>query len=128
MPHRRIGVPQKHQSGNAKVERATGVISDTLRAYASGRKDNWDGHLPFTVFAMINNAALTLGGELTPFFTDRCAHPRLPLSPPHDDQTTNRRTSPAHYAQRMQAMEATVRELLAARNGRPSSTRGMKLS
>ncbi len=41
---------------NAKVERAKVVVSDTLRAYANGRKDDWDGHLPLTVFA-INNAA-----------------------------------------------------------------------
>ena len=31
-----------HKNTNAKVERADGVISDTLRAYASGRKDDWD--------------------------------------------------------------------------------------
>ena len=54
----------------------------------------------------------TPGDDLTPFFIDRGAHPRLPLSPPHDDRTAGE--SPAHYAQRMRAMEATVRELLAA--------------
>ena len=58
-----------HKNTNAKVERANGVISDTLRAYANGRKDDWDGHLPLTVFA-INNAASTLGSDLTPFFRD----------------------------------------------------------
>ena len=49
---------------------------------------------------------------MTPSFVDRGAHPRLPLSPPRDDRTADE--SPAHYAQRMRAMEATARELLAA--------------
>ena len=100
-----------HKNTNAKVERANGVISDTLRAFANGRKDDWDGHLPTAVFA-VNNAALMLGGTLTPFFIDRGAHPRLPLSPPRDN--TSPAETPAHYAERMRAMEATVRELLAA--------------
>ena len=43
---------------------------------------------------------------------DRGAHPRLQPSPPHDDRIAGE--SPAHYAQRMRAMEATVRELLEA--------------
>ena len=44
------------------MERANGVISDTLRAYANGRKDDLDSHLTVTLaeFA-INNAASTLG-------------------------------------------------------------------
>ena len=67
-----------HKNTNAKVERANGVISDTLRAYANGRKDDWDSHLPLAVFA-INNAASALGGDLTPFFVDRGAHPRHDL-------------------------------------------------
>ena len=70
-----------HKNANAKVERANGVVSDTLRAYANGRKDDWDGHLLLSVF-VINNAASTLGGDLTPFFVDRGAHPRLPLGFP----------------------------------------------
>ena len=100
-----------HKNTNAKVERANGVVSDTLRAFANGRKDDWDCHLPLAVFA-INNAASTLGGDLTPFFVDRGAHPRLPLSPPLNDLAAGE--TPAHYAQRMLAMEVTVRELLAA--------------
>jgi hypothetical protein len=44
-----------HKNTDAKVERANGVISDTLRAFANGRKDDWDRQLPFAVFA-INNA------------------------------------------------------------------------
>jgi hypothetical protein len=31
-----------HKNTNTKVERANCVISDTLRAYANGRKDDWD--------------------------------------------------------------------------------------
>ncbi len=48
-----------HKNTNAKVERANGVIGDTLRAYANGRKDDWDRQLPLAVFA-INNAASRL--------------------------------------------------------------------
>ncbi len=39
-----------HKNTNAKVERANGVIGDTLRAYATGRKDDWDRQLPLAVF------------------------------------------------------------------------------
>jgi hypothetical protein len=49
-----------HKNTNAKVERANGVIGDTLRAFANGRKDDWDRQLPFAVFT-INNVASTLG-------------------------------------------------------------------
>ena len=101
-----------HKNTNAKVERANGVISDTLRAYANARKDDWDRQLPLAEFA-INNAASTLDDEgMTPFFIDRGAHPRLPLSPPQDDSTP--RETPDQYARRMRGIEATVRELLAA--------------
>ncbi len=65
---------------NTKVERANSVISDTLCAYANRHKDDWDRQLPLAVFT-INNTALTLGDRLTPFFIDRCEHPRrLPLT------------------------------------------------
>ena len=87
-----------HKNTHAKVERASGVVSDTLRAFANGRKDDWDGHLPLVVFA-INNTTSTLGGDLAPFFISRGAHPRLPLSPPRNDLAAGE--SPAHYAQRM---------------------------
>ena len=100
-----------HKNTNAKVERANGVIGDTLRAYANGRKDDWDRQLPLAEFA-INNAASTLGEGLTPFFIDRGAHPRLPLSPPHDARYSGE--SPANYATRMRGIETMVRELLAA--------------
>ena len=98
-----------HKNTNAKVERANGVISDTLRAYANGRKDDWDVQLLPAEFA-INNAASTLGDGLTPFCIDRGAHPRLPLSPPRDARATGE--TPEHYARRMHEIEA--RELLAA--------------
>ena len=54
-----------HKNTNAKVELANGVIGDTLRAYANGRKDDWDSHLPLAEFA-INNAASSLDDGLTP--------------------------------------------------------------
>jgi hypothetical protein len=100
-----------HKNTNAKVERANGVIGDTLHAYANGRKDDWDRQLPLAVFA-INNAASTLGDGLTPFSIDRGAHPRLPLSAAPVDGAGGE--SPALYARRMHTMELTVRELLAA--------------
>jgi hypothetical protein len=68
-----------HKNTTTKVERAYGDIGDTLGAVANGRKVDWDDHLPFAVFA-INNAVSTVDGGLTPFFIDRGAHPRLPLS------------------------------------------------
>ncbi len=93
------------------MDRANCVIGDTLRAFASGSKDDWDQQLPLAVFA-INNAASTLGDGLTPFFIGRGAHPRLPLSAPPVAGAGGE--SPALYARRMRAMGLTVRELLAA--------------
>ena len=102
-----------HKNTNAKVERAnaSGVISYKLHAYANGRKDDWDSRLALAEFA-INNAASALGDDLTPVFIDRGAHPRLPLSPPHDDRASGESTK--QYVQRMRAIESTVRKLLAA--------------
>jgi hypothetical protein len=65
------------------AQRVNGVLGDTLRAFANGRRDDWDVWLPYAVFA-IKNAASTLGGDLTiltPFFIDRGQHPRLPPRP-----------------------------------------------
>ena len=97
-----------HKNTNAKAERVNGVLGDTLRAFANGRKDDWDVWLPYAVFA-INNAASTLGGDLTPFFIDRGQHPRLPLSLP-DLRATGE--SPAAYAARMKSLEREVQALL----------------
>ena len=99
-----------HKNTNARAERVNGVLGDTLRAFANGRKDDWDVWLPYAVFA-INNAASTLGGDLTPFFIDRGQHPRLPLSLP-DLRAAGE--LPAAYATRMRALEAEVRALLHA--------------
>ena len=35
-----------HKNTNAKMERVNGVLGDTLRAYASSRKDDWGVWLP----------------------------------------------------------------------------------
>jgi hypothetical protein len=72
-----------HKNNNTKMERAKGVIGDTLRAYANGRKDDWERQLPLAVFA-INTAASTLGDSdwLTHFFIYSGAHLRLPLTAP----------------------------------------------
>ena len=99
-----------HKNTNAKTERVNGVLGDTLRAFANGRKDDWDVWLPYAVFA-INNAASALGGELTPFFIDRGHHPRMPLSLP-DLRATGE--PHAAYAARMAALEKEVRALLHA--------------
>ncbi len=55
-----------HKNTNAKVEpeRANGVIGNTLRAYAKGRKDDWDRQLPLAVFA-INNVLGRLAWDLS---------------------------------------------------------------
>ena len=116
MPRRRLGLPQGGArrparsypppddrgsclvvgSGyhkNTNTERTKGVISDTLRANAKGRQDEWDSRLPLTGLA-INKAASALGGDLTPLFVDRGAHPRLALSPARDARTAD--ASPPH--------------------------------
>ena len=79
------------------------MISDALRTFSNGRKDDWDAHLPLTAFA-INNAALTLGGS-------RGQHPRLPLSLP-DLRSDNE--PPLACAARMMALEQEVLALLHA--------------
>ena len=99
-----------HKNTNARAERVNGVLGDTLRAFANGRKDDWDVWLPYAVFA-INNAASTLGGELTPFFIDRGRHPRMPLSLP--DLRADGET-PAAYGIMMKALEQEVQALLHA--------------
>jgi hypothetical protein len=71
-----------HKNTNTKVERANGVISDTLRAFANGCKEYWDGHLPMAVFA-VNNAAPTLDGSQKPFFIDRSSPPFVAASRRH---------------------------------------------
>ncbi len=67
-----------HKITNARAERVNGELGDTLLAFANGRKDDRDLWLPYAVFA-INNAASTLGGDLTRFFIDRGQPPPLPL-------------------------------------------------
>ena len=49
---------------------------------------------------------------LTPFFIDRGAHPRLPLTAPAASSPDGE--SPALYTRRMRELELQVRELLAA--------------
>ena len=109
-----------HSNTNPKVERADGVIGDTLHAYANGSKDDWDDHPTLAVFG-INNVASTLGCDLTPFFIDSSTHPRLPLSPPRDDRAIVEQAE--HYQQRMRAIETAVRELLAAAATQAERTR-----
>ncbi len=41
-----------HNNTNAKVERANGVISDTLRAFANARQDDWERQRPLAVLAI----------------------------------------------------------------------------
>ena len=71
-----------------------------MLAFDNGSKDDWDVGLPCAVFA-INNAASTLGGDLTPLFIGRGQHPRLPLSLP-DLRAAGQQ--PAAYATWMKAL------------------------
>jgi hypothetical protein len=59
---------------------------------------------------MINKAAPTLGGGLTPLFINREAYPRLPLSPQQDARYAGQ--SPVHFVGRMLEMEMAVLALL----------------
>ncbi len=43
-----------HTNISAMVERANGVIGDTLRAFAHACKDDWDRKIPLAVFATTN--------------------------------------------------------------------------
>jgi hypothetical protein len=93
-----------HKSTNANVEQAKRVIGDTLRAHAKDRKDDCDRQLPLRLaIVAITNAASTLrvGDGLTPFFIDRGARPRLPLSESADGGGEPL----AFYARRMREME-----------------------
>ena len=108
-----------HKNTNARAERVNGVLGDTLRAFANGRKDDWDLWLPYAVYA-INNSASTLGGELTPFFIDRGCHPHHPLALPDPGQSLE---SPGAYAVRMQALEREVRALIHAAQQERKATR-----
>ncbi len=54
-----------HKNPSAKMESVTGVISDTLLAFANGRNDDQGLQPPLAVFA-INNATSALDDGLTP--------------------------------------------------------------
>ena len=77
-----------HKNTNAKVERANGVISDTLCAYANGHKDDWDNHLTPAEFA-INNTAWR---RLDSFLHRPRRTPPCPLSLPHPVSHSRRLT------------------------------------
>ena len=90
------------------------MLGHTLRAFANGRKDDWDAWLPYAVFA-INNAASTLRDDLTLFFIDRAQHPRFPLTLP---DLLAAGEPPAAYATLMKALEQEVLALHAAQQER----------
>ena len=76
-----------HSNADAKAERANGVVGDALRAYANGRKDDWDSNLALAEFAIKNNAS-KLGDSLTrdaflhrPRRTPQSESPTLGASP-----------------------------------------------
>ena len=58
------------------------MLGDTLRAQANSQQDDWDKWVLHACFA-INNAPLSLGGHLSPFFIDRGVPPRLQFSLPN---------------------------------------------
>ena len=99
-----------HKNTNAKVERANGVIGDTLQAYANSSKDDWDKQLPLAEFA-VNSTASTLGRRRT--FASSSIAPCIPACScwHHSDHAAHE--SPSQYTQRMRSIEATVLELLA---------------
>jgi hypothetical protein len=99
-----------HKNTNARAERVSGLLGDTLRAFANGSKDDWDVWLPYAVF-VINDAASTLGGDLTPFHIDRGQRPRLPLSL---SDLRSAGESPSADGVRMKALEQEVQALLHA--------------
>ncbi len=73
-----------HKNTNAKVERANGVIGDTLRAFANGRKDDWDRQLPLAVFAQSTTrprpwATGSRPSSSTAVLTRACRFQLLPL-------------------------------------------------
>ena len=85
---------------------ANGVISDMLRTYDPRlRRPSGTRLTPHARRVRHQQRGLA-------FFIDLSAHPRLPLSPPHDDRGTCK--SPTQYVQQMWTMESMVRELLAA--------------
>ena len=99
-----------HKNTGSRVERANGVLGDTLRALANSRRDDWDKWVLHACFA-INNAPSSLGGHLSPFFIDRGAHPRLPLSLPNLSEAQE---TPEAYSRRVKLLEEEVRRLLHA--------------
>jgi hypothetical protein len=107
-----VGSYHNLKNTNARAERVNGVLGNTLRAFANGRKVDWDVWLQYAFFA-INNAAATLGGGLTPFSIDRGQHPRLPLSLP---DLRSAKESPSAYGARvrMKALDQEVQALLHA--------------
>ena len=60
-----------HKDTNAKAERANGVISDALRAYADCRKNDRGSHLPLAVI-VIHNAASGLSSTAERIPGSRC--------------------------------------------------------
>ena len=95
-PPYRLSLPGHHNNTIAKAERVLGVLGDALRAFASGRTDDWDVWLPLAVLAIrVKSAASTLGGELTPFFIDRgdtraCRCPSPTCEPPENHRRPTR--------------------------------------
>ena len=86
------------------------MLGDTLRALANSRRDYWDKWVLHACFA-INNAPSSLGSHLSPFFIDRGAHPRLPLSLPNLSEAQE---TPEAYSPRVKLLEEEVRWLLHA--------------
>ena len=100
----RIVVTACHKNTGARVERAYGVLGDTLQTLANSRRDDWDKWVLHACFA-INNAPSSLGGHLSPFFIDRGAHPRLPLSLPNLSEAQE---TPEAYSRRVKLLEEEV--------------------
>jgi hypothetical protein len=82
-----------HKNTNANVERANGIVSDTLRTFANGlrgRKDDWDDHLPSpcSPSTLIQQRGVDAARRRPGAFLRR---PRRTLAPSAPPVTTSRR-------------------------------------
>ena len=109
-----------HKNTSAKVESANCVLGNTLLALANSQRDDWDKWVLHACFA-INNAPSSLGCHLSPFFIDRGAHPRLPLSLPNLSEAQETLKA---YSSRVKLLEEEVLccSTLRRQSGRRSST------
>ncbi|KAG3058236.1 hypothetical protein PC121_g14484 [Phytophthora cactorum] len=72
-----------HPQTDGQTERVNRVVVDILRSVCAEAPRRWSEVLPLVEFAL-NNAVHASTG-FTPFYVNRLANPRVPLTPPHRD-------------------------------------------